>query len=352
MDRTQLSVVVCGNYGYRTHQIDGQTMKTRVLKDALVDVVGAAQVRVVDSSIFPVSPVRFLYEVRKGFQECSRVVMLPGCRGLQVLLPLFLHWKRKWDRPLHYVVIGGWLPTLLAGKSRLRRCCAELDGIYVETSSMAEKLYKLGLHNVDVLPNFRKFDRVKNWTFVPPGSPLKLVFYSRVIREKGVEEAVAAVQQLNKNCSDGVRVILDIFGPVPGRYANNLKRLLLNSRHVNYRGVLAPDEAYEVLHGYDLLVFPTFYEGEGFPGTLLDACISGLPVIASDWKYNREVVEEGRTGVFSRVHSVDDIVAHVEAFIAHPDRIMKMRQYCLENARNFHVETVIDKLIGAKGRKK
>ena len=112
-------------------------MKTRVLKEGFADALGATDVRMVDSSIFSKSPMRFLFEARRGFKECNHIVILPGRRGLQVFLPLFLHWKRKWNRPLQYVVIGGWLPRLLGKRAWLRRLCAHLDGLYVETAAMA-----------------------------------------------------------------------------------------------------------------------------------------------------------------------------------------------------------------------
>jgi glycosyltransferase involved in cell wall biosynthesis len=341
-----LSVLVCGNYGYRTCQIDGQTIKTRVLKEAFVEAMGEAHVREADSSTVSRFPIRFLCEVRKGFMECSQVVMLPGRRGLQMFLPLFLHWKRKWNRPLQYVVIGGWLPDLLGKKAWLRHRCAQLDGIYVETTAMAEALSGLGLRNVRVLPNFRKFNRNLKREYAPTVTPLKLVFYSRVIREKGVEEAIAAVQRLNATYGTEPRAVLDVYGPVPDCYRLELQRLLLQSQHVYYRGVLAPGNACDTLQAYDLMLFPTYYEGEGFPGALVDACISGLPVIASDWKYNRGIVKEGRTGVLARVHSVEDLVAHMETFIAYPARILAMRQHCLEEAKHYHVEQAVERLLG------
>lgn len=346
MSKKQLSVVVCGNYGHRTNQIDGQTIKTRVLKEAFADAIGEANVRAVDSSTFSRSPIRFLFEARRGFKECDQVFMLPGDHGIYVFLPLFLYWKRKWHRPLHYIVIGGWLPKLLGRNGWLRHLCAQLDGIYVQTLAMADVLFGLGLRNVSVLANFRKFDRNLKRNFTPTTTPIRLVFYSRVAREKGVEDAIAAVKQLNDRDLAHPRAILDVYGPIAERYRPDFRRCLGESQHVNYHGVLSPNNPYEVLQTYDLMLFPSYYYGEGFPGAVLDAYIAGVPVVASDWKYNREIVEEGRTGVLFKVHSVEEIVAHVETFIACPARIMQMRQFCLEKAQNYHVEQVIGKLLG------
>lgn len=40
------------------------------------------------------------------------------------------------------------------------------------------------------------------------------------------------------------------------------------------------------------MLFPTYWSGEGFPGVIIDAYIAGVPVIASDWNFNKEVVSD------------------------------------------------------------
>ena len=64
----------------------------------------------------------------------------------------------------------------------------------------------------------------------------------------------------------------------------------------NYKGVLQPEEVLGTLKKYDVLIFPTHYEGEGCPGILVEALSVGLPILASNWKYNDEFVENGVNG--------------------------------------------------------
>ena len=63
-----------------------------------------------------------------------------------------------------------------------------------------------------------------------------------------------------------------------------------------YKGVLQPEEVISVLQEYDALIFPSHYAGEGCPGILVEALSAGLPIIASDWKYNSEFVTNGLNG--------------------------------------------------------
>jgi glycosyltransferase involved in cell wall biosynthesis len=343
--QTTKSVLICGNYGYRTGQIDGQTVKTRVLRQAFAETLGDDHARVLDTSYLTVNPLHFVNEARRGIKECSQIVMLPGDRSLKLILPLFLYWARKWERPLWYVVIGGWLPDLLARKRWLRYLCSRLSGIYVETPTMASRLSRLGLPQVQVLPNFRKFDRTLQRDLTPPTRPLKLVFYSRVIKEKGIEEAIAAVTRLNQAVPNNPAATLDVYGPTPIYYRTEFERLLSQSPDVHYRGVLSSDNVHGVLQHYDLMLFPTYYEGEGFPGAIVDAFIAGVPVLASDWKYNREIIDEGKTGVIHAARSVNEMVCKLRDFVNYPNEIMPMRQHCIREANKFHVHQVVHHIL-------
>ena len=50
------------------------------------------------------------------------------------------------------------------------------------------------------------------------------------------------------------------------------------------------------------MIFPTYYVGEGFPGTIIDAFSSGIPDIATDWRYNSEIVQNGKTGYIYKLN--------------------------------------------------
>ena len=53
----------------------------------------------------------------------------------------------------------------------------------------------------------------------------------------------------------------------------------------------------DVLKNYYALLFPTHWVGEGLPGTIIDSFASGIPVIASDWNANKEIIEHNRQGI-------------------------------------------------------
>ncbi len=68
----------------------------------------------------------------------------------------------------------------------------------------------------------------------------------------------------------------------------------------------------ELLGRSDLMVFPSRPQGEGMPGVLIEAGLSGLPVVATDVEGVRTVIEDGTTG---SVVGVDDLDSMVDALV-------------------------------------
>jgi len=82
---------------------------------------------------------------------------------------------------------------------------------------------------------------------------------------------------------------VDIYGP----FYDGISENTFNQFHnVRYRGILNPLEVNNALLGYDALLLPTYHDGEGYPGVILEAYCAGLPVICSRWKFLPEIVDE------------------------------------------------------------
>ncbi len=80
----------------------------------------------------------------------------------------------------------------------------------------------------------------------------------------------------------------------------------------------------ELLRAADLLVFPSLPAGEGMPGVLIEAALSGVPVVATAVPGVRTIVEEGTTGLVVPVDDFDGLVDATESMIRDPDRRVAM----------------------------
>ena len=107
---------------------------------------------------------------------------------------------------------------------------------------------------------------------------------------------VILVHLLNRKAGS-CKAVLDIYGPIEDGYEEELQRYVDSSDGaVNYKGIVDYNDSVSVLNNYYMLLFPTSFYGEGFPGTLIDAFSAGLPVIATDWNDVLYYSSEGPSG--------------------------------------------------------
>ena len=103
------------------------------------------------------------------------------------------------------------------------------------------------------------------------------------------------------------------------KYIERCARSVLDQSYDNVEVVFvndaSPDKSVDVLKCYFALLFPTDYEGEGCAGTLRDAYSAGVPVIASDWKYNAELVNEDVGYVYPTMDNTALIALLTEAAV-------------------------------------
>ncbi|MDI5934167.1 glycosyltransferase family 4 protein [Halomonas kalidii] len=270
---------------------------------------------------------------------------MPAERGLKYLLPFYCYWRWRHAVPVHYLVVGGWLPAFLDSHPWLCRGLRRLDSLHVQSRRMIAQLKRQGFENLHWLPNFRDF-LPQGPVSRGIGDPVRLVFLSRMIPEKGADLAVAAVETLNA-ARERPCCTLDLYGPVADDHHAWLSQLLQSRGDaIAYRGSLAPDAVIETLSRYDALLFPTRYVGEGFPGVIVEAYAAGLAVIASDWQDNGEVVIEGTTGLLFPSGEAAALEQRLDWLIHHSGALLAMKRAARATAARYHVDTVIPELLG------
>ena len=231
--------------------------------------------------------------------------------------------------------------THLARNPQIKTGLKAFTCIYVETNEMKKKLNANGLKNIVVMPNFKQLKLLLEEDLcIPDVEPFKLCTFSRVMKEKGIEDAVEAVKLLNEE-KGYTAYTLDIYGQIDsnqGEWFQNLRRQF--PEYVKYKGVVEFDKSVETIKNYYLLLFPTYYEGEGFAGTLLDAMAAGVPVVASDWKYNKEIINKNN-GLLFKTHCATDMAKKIMSI----KNIEKLKKSCLREALKYSPQNVIQILL-------
>ena len=343
------TIGICGHFGKGLDLSNGQTIKTKILTEALTAQLGPDAVRTVDSHGGPKQVPRMAAESWQMFRHCKNILMLPAYKGLLIFAPLYLFYNLFFHRKLHYVVIGGWLDSFLDRHRWIEPVLKRFDGIYVETTTMQRALEKRGFSNLVVLPNFKPLTPVEGpladaW----PGEPYRLCTFSRVMEKKGIGDAVQAVETINREAGRTV-CTLDIYGPVWSDYTDAFAAMEKQfSPAVRYGGVIPFAESVPVLRDYFALLFPTQFYTEGIPGTLIDAYAAGVPVLCARWESYSDVVDEGRTGRSYPFGEADGLLRALRQVLADPNAWMAMKEACRAKAETFSpacaVQILLDRL--------
>ena len=138
---------------------------------------------------------------------------------------------------------------------------------------------------------------------------------------------------------------LDIYGQVEECFVDEFNTEKDKfSDAIKYKGIVPYDKSTEILKEYDALLFPTTHKGEGFPGTIIDAYASGLPVIASSWKYNSYLVIDNKTGFiydYTDVTELDEILSNL---IKNPRILISLKRNCLKEYEKYNPDNLVKEI--------
>lgn len=327
---------------FKKSSFDGQTVKTRELHSALQENYGEKHTLHISTSQIKRKPFSFFLRCFKAMKLCENIIILPAQNGVRILPPLFSKNKKKYSYKLYYSVIGGWLPELLERKKHLIKYLKNFNGIWVETSTMKDKLEKLGLDNIFVVPNFKDLEILsEEELIVTKNPPYKLCTFSRVMKEKGIEDAIKAVTEINEK-SGKIKFELDIYGKIDSDYEEAFSNLQKSfPSYIKYCGMVEPEKSVSVIKDYFALLFPTYYSGEGMPGTVIDAYSSGVPVIATNWRYNPEIITHEVCGLLYDYNSKDLLIDILSDVYKNPDLINNMKKNCIKEAQKYTKKNVM-----------
>lgn len=284
-------VLVIGNFGYPKNQLGGQHVKTRDVY-RLVDEQTAGNIDYYDTEDFQYRKLS-IFTMFWKLVRCRTLFYLPAHNNLKYIFPIIFVLSLIFRVRIHYFVVGGWLREFLMPLPLHRWMLRRIEGIHVETKRLKNELEEyFHYDNVDIFPNFRFFE------FNPKqyeSEKLRIVFMARVNKMKGLDwifELAEAIEE--QHLQDHFSITF--YGPIHEDDKSYFEENVSRYSFVEYKGALEPKDIHQTLSKYDVMLLPTHYYTEGLPGSVVDAYISGIPVIVSEWKHSHEFVENGVSG--------------------------------------------------------
>lgn len=167
----------------------------------------------------------------------------------------------------------------------------------------------INLHDYD--PDQYPRDQHQGFTFV---------FVGRIVRDKGINELVAAFDRLHREHYD-VRLVLvgpreDNLDPVKPQTLDRINRgdgIEAVGRQPDVRPYYAAADAF---------VFPSYREG--FPNVVIEAGAMGLPSIVTDINGSREIIIDGQNGVIVPPRDQEALYQAMKNFVEHSDQLKAM----------------------------
>ena len=281
----------------------GELSKNKLIISRLREL--GCDVRVVDTYGARRRPYRLLPLVPALMADRQAPIIISTSFGN---IKVISRWIRRFypRRRMILWVIGGSLAEQVEKGEYTTADLAVFDLLIVESRRMLQPLENSGCANVIHMPNF------KDLTYSPDcrskhigdEDTLRCVFFSRIDTPKGVDIILEAARR--RSLSDN-RVAIDFYGDINPVIKERFMAAVDSDPALRYCGKLDffDPSGLATLSQYHISLFPTFWEGEGFPGVIVDSYAASMPVLASDWRFNCEYVGAD-TGFICRAQDADD----------------------------------------------
>lgn len=168
---------------------------------------------------------------------------------------------------------------------------------------------------------------------------IHFLFIGRVMKEKGIDELLSAMQQLHLKYPN---IVLDVVGWCEEDYESKLNEMQKEG-FVQFYGFQKDVKPFiSKAHAF---ILPSYHEG--MANTLLESAAMGRPLITSNIHGCMEAVEDGKTGYLCEVKNVQSLIGQMECFInLSYEEKKRMGELAHEHvAKNFDKKMVVQKTI-------
>lgn len=346
--------------------LDGARVKVALYEKVLVN--EGYDVSVLELNNWKRKPFKLINEIYHATRKSDVILIMAGPKGARVIIPLCNFFNRKKRTRIIYPMIGtGTINRKIRKLSieefkdfmqnpqayaitdkRMRKYLAKLDLVLPQNETLAN-CYKefYCLNNVEVINNFRYYENRRNVekNYIDLQKSLNFVFFARVSFDKGIFDAIDAVQQINEE-NKNLKCNFDIYGELQ---LSDEEFFLFNKKlneNIKYKGTANNDDVLDVLSKYDFLLFPTKYKGEGTPGTVVEALIAGVPILISNYSQVSDVVQDNYNGVLFEMGNVLSLKNKIQYIIGlNKDEMNRFRNNAYQSGNRFTYEYNREKLL-------
>ena len=284
-----------------------------------------------------ISSVTVIFNCLKYIYYVDVVSFNSDERAFKYFGPIIYLISRIFQKKIVSRVFGGSLDIHYSNLSFIakyifRKTIMKSNIVYLQTDLLINYFSFLKNSNIIKLPTSRS----KNLTNVESNDvATNFIFTGRICKQKGIHDLINATKNLKKN------IRIDLYGSLT---EVGILDLINESKSVNYMGEIRHQNIYQTLIKYDVLILPTYWPGEGYPGSIIEAFHCGLPVISTNWRSIPEIVNQNN-GIIIPVSSPKLIRNSILSIHNDTNLFESLKKGSKEASRNFDESIWIKKYI-------
>lgn len=327
-------IFLLGALGFQTTSLNGQTVRTRSVLSLLQEKLDSIDyiIDYFDTISIKQSKTQVITIVKKLFC-CDQLIYLPAQNNLKYLFPIIYILSKIRKIPIIYISIGGWLADFITDKP-IHKFMLRNVIILTQTQRLKTRLQtEHKILDTHYFPNFRFYEHIPRIEKSENITTLRLVFMSRINKLKGYNMIFNAISYFE---SKNFNISVDFYGQILEDDKEDFLSKIDKFKSANYIGILKPEEIYSVIGKYDILLLPTQYYTEGFPGAILDAYISGIPVIVTRWLHAEEFVDENVTGYIVPFNNGNfEFIDHIQNLYKDRDKLYELKRNAFIKSKSY-----------------
>lgn len=335
--------LVIGHFDWKNNHMIGAVVKARCLLDEMRNNHGFKKVNSFDIFNWKKRTIIVFIKLVLVLFFYKDIFLVISDTSSKITTLFRIYWK-LFKKRFYFITVGASIgDTLKKNPNRINKL-SFIDSFFVETNDCLNTMKELNINNVYLMRNFKQLTPVACSKSFDDKKTYRFCTMSRVNYCKGITHAINAINHVNSELSSYL-CYLDIYGEIESEYKKEFEDLLKDNKHVRYLGVALPNETVNILKDYDCLLFPTLYETEGIPGTIVDAFASALPIICSNWKRCCEIVENNKNGIVYDFGDFEGLVKSIELLIENPKLSVELSKNCLMTYDLYKPEVAIIPLL-------
>ena len=179
------------------------------------------------------------------------------------------------------------------------------------------------------------------------GSPARLLFVGRLLPEKGVFDALDALDLLVQRRP--AHLVIAGAGAAEPELERRVAARGLEP-HVTLAGHLPPTSLAQQYADADVFVFPTYHPVEGFPTVIAEAMGAGLPIVTTPVRGITDHLRDGVNALFVPARDPRAVAEAIESLLADDELRGRMGDANIEAVEAFAPERVAREYLAALHR--